>query len=491
MNAVYVGLGFTANAALKMVTQQSIDSLEELRELDDKEVENLCRVLRKPGGFMPNPNADPDPAMNQPAEIFDPGTQVSTRAENLLKQACFWARNRHRLSRVTVPGDLVLAAVRTITSLRKSELAHKDPDPPTINELNWPKTFEALEEYFSSYLGESGIPLAYVTRPDVNIPADPDPSANYANVRAEMISRAPHDDEVGNPLPTYLTDRGKVWELLAILCREKPCWSYMKPAQRSKDGRQGYLALEAHYLGPNNVDNMASSAERKLKNTTYLGEKRRWTFENFVQVHVDQHAILAGLVDHGYSGIDERSKVRHLMDGIKTRDLISVQLTIMASAELRSDFTGCVRLYKDFLAQGGKTDMHRELQISETGVRPDDGDEDDDDDEVEDRYYSSNEYQRLNNGQKLSLQKKREGRGHKPGDMSSKKRQKTGGQGEKKGGAMAKMARQVAKLTAMFAARNDSDNAGGDEPMDTDEPQDATANRHNPALTRQGRRSSH
>ena len=104
MKDVYVGLGFTANAALKMVTQQGIDSLEELRELDDKEVENLCRVLRKPGGFMPNPNADPDPAMNQPAEIFDPGTQVSTRAENLLKQACFWARNRQRLSPVTVPG---------------------------------------------------------------------------------------------------------------------------------------------------------------------------------------------------------------------------------------------------------------------------------------------------------------------------------------------------------------------------------------------------
>ena len=31
MNAAYVGLGFTANAALKIVTQQGIDSLEELR----------------------------------------------------------------------------------------------------------------------------------------------------------------------------------------------------------------------------------------------------------------------------------------------------------------------------------------------------------------------------------------------------------------------------------------------------------------------------
>ena len=108
-------------------------------------------------------------------------------------------------------------------------------------------------------------------------------------------------------LPTYITDCRKVWELLAALFRENPYWPYLKSAQRSKDGRQGYVALESHYLGPNNIDNMASSAKCKLKNS--------WMFENFVQVHVD-HAILAGLVDHGYSGMDEWSKVRHLMDGI-------------------------------------------------------------------------------------------------------------------------------------------------------------------------------
>jgi len=122
----------------------------------------------------------------------------------------------------------------------------------------------------------------------------------------------------------------------------------MKTAQRNKDRRQGYMALEGHYLGPNNVANMATwrqdyvaleshylglnnvvnmaiSAECKLKNTAFPGEKRHWTFENFVHVHVDQHAILASLVDLGYSDIDERSKVRHLMDGIRAKEFLSVK----------------------------------------------------------------------------------------------------------------------------------------------------------------------
>ncbi len=84
IQAAYVRLGFTDIAAFMTTAQQQIDSLEELRELKDKEAENLCRVLRKPGGLMPNPLAG---QVDQPDQIYNLGTSVSTRAENLLKHA--------------------------------------------------------------------------------------------------------------------------------------------------------------------------------------------------------------------------------------------------------------------------------------------------------------------------------------------------------------------------------------------------------------------
>ena len=98
---------------------------------------------------------------------------------------------------------------------------------------------------------------------------------------------------------------------------------------------------------------MLSRAKDKLKDKSYSREKLRWNFKKYIKTHVDQHAILTGLVKHRYSGIDDRSKVRHLMDSIKTKVLDPVKTQIMASAALRNDFDACVNLYKDFIEQSG------------------------------------------------------------------------------------------------------------------------------------------
>ena len=108
---------------------------------------------------------------------------------------------------------------------------------------------------------------------------------------------------------------------------------------------------------------MSSCAEAKLKDTSYSGYKRRWNFEKYVKMHVDQHAILTGIVEHGYSGIDDRSKVRHLMDGIKTKVMDPVKTQIMASASLRNDFDACVNLYKYFIEQSNDLGV-RDANIS-------------------------------------------------------------------------------------------------------------------------------
>ena len=86
---------------------------------------------------------------------------------------------------------------------------------------------------------------------------------------------------------------------------------------------------------------MSTLAEAKLASTTYDGEKHHWNFEKYVKIHIDQHMILACMVGHGYSGIDERSKVCHLMNGIKTRELDPVKMRILSDAMLCNDFDVC------------------------------------------------------------------------------------------------------------------------------------------------------
>ena len=145
----------------------------------------------------------------------------------------------------------------------------------------------------------------------------------------------------------------------------------MRPWQRAKDGRQAYLALYQHYLGASSVDNMSSLAEKNLKYAVYKGESKKFTFKKYVRIHMDQHQILNDLKDHGYAGIDDRSKVCHLQEGIKTSSLDSVKNTILDSSTLRSDLTACVALYTDFIQQATIANDNQSLLIAglETGGR--------------------------------------------------------------------------------------------------------------------------
>ena len=197
------------------------------------------------------------------------------------------------------------------------------------------------------------IPLAYVFRAKELMPAVT-PIVGYWSLQDELIARAPiREGNASNAayMADYLADRSKVWELILDLARYQECWLYVRPAQRNRDGRFVLLGPKNHYLGENNVNYMSSCAEAKLKDTSYSGEKRRWNFEKYIKTHVDQHAILTGLFKHGYYGIDDRSKVQHLMAGIKTKVLDPVKTQIMASAALRNDFDACVNLYKAIIEQ--------------------------------------------------------------------------------------------------------------------------------------------
>lgn len=72
-----------------------------------------------------------------------------------------------------------------------------------------------------------------------------------------------------------------------------------------------YNGLYLHYLGLNNVTNMATMAEQKLRDMVYNGEQRQWDFEKYVNVHKQQHSVMEVLVEHGYTGIKPRSKAHH------------------------------------------------------------------------------------------------------------------------------------------------------------------------------------
>jgi len=276
LRAMFERIGFTSAAATLLTDEQGIDSLIEIRNMEDANIENLCKVLRRPGGQ--NDSGSPDP-----------GVKVSVRAEENLKLVAYYCRHQERVSRPTNVALITLSNVRNLTKQRDLERQKVTDarEPPTVNTKDWPRTMEAIEEYLQQFRGTTGVPLSYVIRREVKPPlASADPSTNYATIEHEMVARAPiivpgttGDEpilEASGPFTqAYITDRSDVWTKLQAIFGSSECWTYAKVARRSRDGKLCYRSVYNHYLGPKNIYHMVSRAERKLRDS--MRDSSKWS----------------------------------------------------------------------------------------------------------------------------------------------------------------------------------------------------------------------
>jgi hypothetical protein len=197
---------------------------------------------------------------------------------------------------------------------------------------------------------------------------------------------------------------------------------YIKTLQKGKNGRLAYEFLFYHYLGPNNFGNMANAAKTKLSGTLYNGEKKRFTWETYVRIHTEQNSVLNGLNEYGYSGIDDSSKVHHLLKGIKTTELDVCKAQVMASPTLRDDVPATVELYSTFIKKIKA--QNPQLNVSEVsyarksgggkgwGKRSSSGISNNFNGDVADRFFEKHEYHTLTPEQKNNLRLKRLKRGY-------------------------------------------------------------------------------
>jgi hypothetical protein len=146
-----------------------------------------------------------------------------------------------------------------------------------INDKDWPITLETIKDYLDSQYGGTGATLDCVVRPDIAVkPKSEDPVEGYDTADREITARAPHTGQA------FVNDRRKVWDILSNICGKHSCFVYIKPALHTGNGRDAYMLLFDHFLGPNNVGNMASTAETNLSGTLYNDEKKIFTWERYV-----------------------------------------------------------------------------------------------------------------------------------------------------------------------------------------------------------------
>ena len=352
----FIRLGFS-NAAGASLIAQGFATPEDLEQLTSEEIVGLCKSLRSPGGLIPNPAAVPggDGALPPGVPLFvaNPGENVGAMAEKSLKQAIYFVRHRIRISRPCTPPSLTLVNVRRLYQLTADETSYVEPDKPSkllkVTAMKLREKMEDLESYFVKCLGTTKIPLAYVTRDDALVPLTAnDPATNYTNDIDEMVARAPHGTA------TYNTDNSAVWDVMMHVFHGTDAYPWIKQFNRPRNGRAAYTALNAHYFGQSQEDNELNEAENTLTTTYYTGEKRNFTFETYAGIHRSAHNTFN---DCRTNPMEERDKVRRLIDGIRCSDCKAAVTLIHADNRLRNNFDLCVDLIKTSLLQ---SKVHKE-----------------------------------------------------------------------------------------------------------------------------------
>ena len=157
------------------------------------------------------------------------------------------------------------------------------------------------------HIGVKAVPLSYVMRSKETVAFRLDePETIFSSAEDEMVEPAPIL-EGGMRTVTFKTDMMKVWGVISVITIDLDCWTYVKSSQRTRYVMKSYPDLCNHFLGPDNVYNMASEAERLLVATHSSGERMLLNFERYMKIQKYQHHILEGIMEHRHVGVDPRS----------------------------------------------------------------------------------------------------------------------------------------------------------------------------------------
>jgi hypothetical protein len=255
-------LGFSQAATTYLTGTSGIYSLDEIAYLDGiDDVDTTIKGFKNPGGTVTTGIG------TTAATSRNNGIPLSIRAVANLKLCVYYLKHMERVQRMPIANTINLVLVCSYRNQQHHEVGFKKTaEEPEINDKDWPRTLEKIRDYLASQYGVTGATLDYAVRPDIEVkPEAEDPEDCYENMDQEMTARDPHTGR------SFVDDRRKVWDIMSNICGKHSCFVYIKPSLRTRNGRDDYMLLFDHFLGPNNVENMASEAETKLTGTVYNG----------------------------------------------------------------------------------------------------------------------------------------------------------------------------------------------------------------------------
>ena len=310
------------HATVVQLQVEGIAAVSNLADFDKESLQQLADNLRKPAGRIPDPN----PAAAPGATIPTPPFIFGAKSQHRLSVACEIVRYYNTTNRELTASNLRWSHVISNFEVQwKALKARKDDDAPEVPKISKAlpiiKWSEAFHDFLNRVIGVRTIPLAYVTRATVAVPAvAPDlltgkpHSEDHGSVEGELVARASHTHEL------YRDDNAAVYYHLEEATRGTVYAASIKPFQRGKDGRGAWLALTNQYAGKDKWEAELKRQDDLLHTRIWKGQSN-FPLEGFIGQHRNAFVSMQQCAAHvEYQLPNSHTRVGNLLEGIQCSD---------------------------------------------------------------------------------------------------------------------------------------------------------------------------
>ena len=113
---------------------------------------------------------------------------------------------------------------------------------------------------------------------------------------------------------------------------------HTKPSTKTKTRQYEFFLLNNFLLGSQFLTCMVTQLELNMHSFSYDGESKGFTLQKIMNLHKEQHIISYGLMEYGYSGVDNNSRVRMIINGINANALDAFKAAILAIPYMQGYF---------------------------------------------------------------------------------------------------------------------------------------------------------
>jgi hypothetical protein len=230
---------------------QGLTTVNDVTSLSEDDIEDVCKIVRRPGGTIPNPAFGQGARRGaQPPTLPNPGLPIGHLHEKRLKMLRYFVFHLQRVQRDFDPAVATMDILQDV--YRLEEVDEEDQKNPSLPDklMKTEKVREVIENVESVLLnmkGINGVPLLYVFRDQVALPTgigdDIDEGFGLPTYTQEMIRRAPHTG-------VYFREAQKtVWSVIRLVTHGGPGWNWVQSFAASQDGRNAFLSMKRYYLG--------------------------------------------------------------------------------------------------------------------------------------------------------------------------------------------------------------------------------------------------